>query len=258
MPSAGKAHAMHPVGLLAVLVAFTLLAGACLEAPPDERPVRGEPSDTTTSETEPFDAATIEAQPLRAEGVERFAREVTLRVRNLGCGRVVTGSAVAIDGDLLVTNRHVVEGADALEVTTWDGTTMTVAVARAATTHDIAVAEVGGELPNVAPVAAADPEPGDRVLVAGYPGGGGLSLEEGRMVARTSDRLFGADAGALALDVEVAPGSSGGPVLDRDGQLVGVIYALAVEGGRGFAVPVTALQDALEAGDALVDVPECR
>ena len=247
MPWGGKAHVTHPVGLSAVLVGLVLLAGACLEAPPDERPVRAEPSD----------AATVEAEPLRAEGVERFAREVTLRVRNLGCGRVVTGSAVAIDGDLLVTNRHVVEGADALEVTTWDGTTMTVAVARAATTHDIAVAEVDGQLPDVAPVAAADPEPGDRILVAGYPGGAGLSLDEGHMVARTSDRLFGSEAGALALDVEVAPGNSGGPVLDPDGQLVGVVYALAVEGGRGFAVPVTALQDALQAADALVDVPEC-
>ena len=249
MPSAGEAATGPRATGIAAVVALLLLLSACLASPPDpETPAATAP----TAEPTP-----VTVEPLRAEGTERFAREVTLRVRNLGCGRVVTGSAVAIAGDLLVTNRHVVEGAEALEVTTWDGVTMTVDIARAATSHDIAVAEVNGALPDAAAVAPDDPEPGDRVLVAGYPGGGALSVAEGRMVARTSDRLFGADAGALALDVEVAPGSSGGPVLDPDGRVVGVIYALSVDDGRGLAVPVSALRDALEAGDGLVDVPAC-
>ncbi len=249
---ASRGHAPRrriPWALTAALLAALLLAAGCIEEPPA-------PPAVEAGSATPAPVATT-GEPLRAETIERLAREVTLRVRNLGCGGLATGSAVAIGSDLLVTNRHVIEGADRLEVTTWDGHTLTVGVAKAATTHDIAVAEVDGGLPDAAAVAAADVEAGADVLVAGYPRGGALSIAEGRVTRRTEDLLFGAEAGALALDVEVRPGNSGGPVLDAEGRLVGIVYAYAEGDGRGFAVPVSALRDALEAGEALVDVPDC-
>ena len=253
MPSGAEttaaARRWRPRGLAAALLAALVLAAGCLEDPPEPPPVEA-------GAATPAPAA-APGEPLRAETIERLAREVTLRVRNLGCGGLATGSAVAIGEDLLVTNRHVIEGADRLEVTTWDGRTLTVEVAKAATTHDIAVAEVAGGLPDAAAVATGDVEAGAEVLVAGYPRGGALSIAEGRVTRRTEDLLFGAEAGALALDVEVRPGNSGGPVLDTDGRLVGVVYAYAQDDGRGFAVPVSALREALEAGEALVDVPDC-
>lgn len=224
--------------------------GACVVAPPDDA---AEPVPEPIVR-EPIEQALDE---LRSETVERLAREVTLRVRNRGCGGVVTGSAVAVGDDLLVTNRHVVEGAEELEVNTWDGRTLTVAVAQAALSHDIAVARVDTGLPEVAEVAEADPQPGDPVIVAGYPGGGALDVRSGTVLRRTRDVIFGAEAGAIAFDAEVAPGSSGGPVLDPQGRVVGVVYALSRSERVGFAVPVSALREALDAGDALVDVPDC-
>lgn len=231
------------------LAAVALLAAGCLEDAPTSTKAPITPPATS--------APTSTAEPLRAEATERHARDVTLRVRNLGCGGIATGSAVAIGEGLLVTNRHVIEGADRLEVTTWDGRTLTVDVAQAAMTHDIAVAAVDGVLPDAARVAADDPAVGAEVLVAGYPGGGALRIDEGSVVDHTDDVLFGAEAGALELDVGVAPGSSGGPVLDPSGAVVGVIYALAAPSGHGLAVPVSALREALDAGDALVGIPDC-
>lgn len=226
---------------------LALLAGGCLQAPPDE---------AVANRAQTPEATPAERQ-LRADTTERHARQVTLRVRNLGCGGVATGSAVAIAPDLLVTNRHVVQGADRLEVNTWDGRSLTVEVAAAAMSHDIAVARVPAGLSEVAKVAEGDPEPGDRVIVAGYPEGGALIVREGEVLRRTQDELFGAPAGAIAIAVEVAPGNSGGPVLDPRGRVVGVLYAASSSGDVGFAVPVSALREALEAGDGLVDVPDC-
>lgn len=233
-----------------MVVALAAMLSGCVTAPPDNAtdpvpaPIVNEPIEQPVGE-------------LRSETIERLARQVTLRVRNRGCGGVATGSAVAVGETLLVTNRHVVEGAEELEVNTWDGRTLTVAVAQAALSHDIAVVEVEAGLPEVAVVAQRDPQPGDRVIVAGYPGGGALDVREGTVLRKTSDVIFGAEAGAIAFDAEVAPGSSGGPVLDLEGRVVGVVYALSRREQVGFAVPVSALREALEAGDALVDVPDC-
>lgn len=231
---------------LAVMVAALLGAG-CLDAPPGT-PVAPAP--------EPHEAASG-VRELRSETLERHAKEVTLRVRNRGCGGVATGSAVAVGSDLLVTNRHVIEGADELEVNTWDGRSLTVAVAQAAMSHDIAVVRVPEGLPEAADVGDDDPEAGDPIVVAGYPGGGALTVREGEVLRRTRDVMFGAEAGAIAFDVEVAPGSSGGPVLDTHGRVVGVVYALSPDDGVGYAVPVSALREALDASDALVAVPDC-
>lgn len=237
--------------LAAGLCCAGALAG-CLQAPPAE-PVP-EPSPAEPAE-DAEDAS--EARVLRADTIERHAREVTLRVRNRGCGGVATGSAIALGDDLLVTNRHVIEGAEVLEVNTWDGRLLTVEVAQAALSHDIAVARVPEGLPEAAEVAEEDPQPGDEIVVAGYPGGGALTIRDGQVLRHTTDVMFGAEAGAIAFDAEVAPGNSGGPVLDAEGRVVGVVYALSPEARVGYAVPVSALRDALEAGDALVGVPEC-
>lgn len=236
--------------LVGAVLATALLAGACIGPPSDDL---ADPS-APPAEPLPDEGADVE---LRSETLDRLAKEVTLRVRNLGCGGVATGSAVAVGSELLVTNRHVIQGAELLEVNTWDGHSLTVEVAQAALSHDIAVARVSGELPESAEVAEEDPQPGDTITVAGYPGGGALVVRHGRVLRRTRDVVFGAEAGAIAIDAEVAPGNSGGPVLDPEGRLVGVVYALSPEDGVGFAVPVSALRVAMEASDALVEVPDC-
>lgn len=238
---------------LAVLLAtLAVVAAACLSAPPEGAHDSDEPPPLATAGEEV--AAPAE---LRSESLERHAKEVTLRVRNLGCARVVTGSAFAIGERMLVTNRHVVEGAERLEVNTWDGVTLDVEIVQAVMSHDIAVAEVTARLPQTAEVAEDDARAGQPIVVAGYPRGGELTVEEGVVLRRTSDVVFGAEAGALALDARVAPGNSGGPVLDADGRVVGIVYAVGNDRPVGLAVPVSALSEALADTEGLVEVPDC-
>jgi S1-C subfamily serine protease len=230
---------------LAALAVAALAATGCLEPPAGSAPppVTPEPVEEVGDD----DPGTA---------LERHARRITLRVRNLGCDRIAVGSGFAIAPDTLVTNRHVVAGADRLEVNTWDGRRLTVDVARAATSHDLALVRVGdGELPAVAELSADDPEPGDAVVVASHPGGGELVVRRGAVRGHAADRLFDSAGGAVVMDVPLEPGSSGGAVLDEDGRVVGVVYAVAVDEHTSFAVPASALRAVND--DDLGDVPPC-
>jgi S1-C subfamily serine protease len=231
---------------LVAAVACTLLAVGCLEPPADSAPPPVTP-----------DAINLDGSASSLDDVERQARRVTLRVRNLGCDRLSLGSGFAIAPDMLVTNRHVVAGTDHLEVNTWDGRRLTVEVALAATSHDLALVRVhDAELPAVVEIADDDPQPGDEVVVASHPGGRELVVRRGRVLGHTEDLLFGSAGGAVAMSVPLEPGSSGGAVFNLEGRVVGVVYAMSGDGETSYAVPASALQDVRDE-DLLSDVPPC-
>lgn len=171
-----------------------------------------------------------EPQALARDSVTRAAERMTLRVRNISCAGVATGSGFAIDGHTIITNRHVLEGAAVLELNTWDGATLDADVNQATTGRlvDIGVTKVSTDLPAVAELGK-DPEVGDRVTAVGYPLGGPLTLSAGRVVRYLDGRTLPAevafDAKVLELSTRIKHGNSGGPLLDRRGRVVGVIFA---------------------------------
>ena len=67
------------------------------------------------------------------------AQRMAVRVRNIGCGFLATGSGFALDKHTLVTNRHVVENAKNIEVSTYDGRVIQATAASATTVADIAI-----------------------------------------------------------------------------------------------------------------------
>jgi S1-C subfamily serine protease len=109
---------------------------------------------------------------MAAESTRQRAREVTVRVRNRGCSFVATGSGFAVTAHRLVTNRHVIEGAEQLQLDSWDSRSIPVAVHRVAYLHDLALIETVEDLPRVARLATGDPEPGAEVAAVGFPLGG--------------------------------------------------------------------------------------
>ena len=111
-----------------------------------------------------------------------------MRVRNRSCDGVATGSGFAVGPRRLVTNRHVVEGAEELQLDTWDGRSVSVAVHRVAYLHDLALIATLEPLPRVALLAADDPEPGARVTAVGFPLGGPLTQTRGKVVDRVAVR----------------------------------------------------------------------
>ena len=168
-----------------------------------------------------------------------------------GGGTVETGlgSGVVVNADgSVLTALHVVDGADRIQVEFADGTQAAARVTAGRPEHDIAVLAVDRLPEVVVPAVLAGPPPvGDAVFAVGNPLGLQRSLTAG--VVSAVDRTIAAPrgpalGGLIQFDAAVNPGNSGGPLLNRAGQVVGIVTALANPAnqdffvGVGFAVPI--------------------
>lgn len=236
-----------PRRLLVVVVVLAALLGGC--APTADGLLSG-----TTRSTPPtaapggVEVAGDAAPAVRVSSIQRVARRVTVRVRAMGCGRLGTASAVAVAPRLLVTNRHVVEGADVIEINYWDGTSARATLRSVAVADDLALVRVSLRLPAVARLADDDPEASTSVFVAGYPNGGRQTVRRGQVVEYARLREPTAASPVMRLSASIMPGNSGGAVLDPAGSLAGVIFGVETETGYGLAIPVSAVRQLLDEG----------
>lgn len=184
------------------------------------------------------------------------AQRMAVRIRNVGCNSLSTGSGFAIDGTTLITNRHVVADSADLQLSTYDGRDVAVTASSVAGLADLAVVRTADALPSAPGLADADPDPGDEVTVVGYPQGGALTVTEGQVIGATTDPLNENLGQVLVTDAEVEPGSSGSAVLDADGHVVGVVYAKNST-GQSFVVPVSTLRQLLADQAAFTATTSC-
>jgi S1-C subfamily serine protease len=236
---------------LAAAVSVVLLSGCSelLDLPPLPDPV-------AIGETPAVQTPTPGATTLSPDGF-RTTERVAVRVRNVGCGGVSTGSGFAVSEDVLVTNRHVVAGAETMQVSTYDGQDLLVETAGSAIVADLAIVRTRSALPAAVTLAEADPEPGDPVEVVGYPGGGRLTSSTGTVLGYEADPL-NANAGQIIVtDARAEPGSSGSPMYNESGQVVGVVYAATEDATRSLAVPVSTLRNLLDETSFDDGVPPC-
>jgi S1-C subfamily serine protease len=160
-----------------------------------------------------------------------------------------TGAGVLVSGTgAVLTALHVVEGASEIRVRFADGTQTTAEVNTERPDTDIAVLSVQ-QLPQVVvpAVLGGGAQVGDAVFALGHPLGLAQSLSAGvvsaldRSIRLEDDRSL---EGLIQFDAAVNPGNSGGPLLDRDGQVIGIVTGLANPSqqsffvGIGFAVPI--------------------
>ncbi len=156
-----------------------------------------------------------------------------------------TGFNVMSEG-LIVTNRHVVDGAWRSDVSFDDGTRYVVEEWTLHPTADLAVAQLdAADLP-ILPVQLADvPRPGDALTVVGNPLGFPRVAVEAKML-RTAVLDQGNEP-VMVIEGHIHPGSSGSPVLNKDGQVVAVVFATLGSSGsgriRGVAVPIEQVTD---------------
>jgi S1-C subfamily serine protease len=163
------------------------------------------------------------------------------------------GSGVIIDdrGDIL-TSLHVVADASDIQLTFADGTQSSAQVISTQPEHDIAVLGASQLPAQVIPALLGNPNAmrvGDEAFVVGHPLGLYGSMSVG--VISGFDRSFRPPngeqtlEGLIQIDAAVNPGNSGGPLLNRYGQVVGIVTGLVnptqqeVFIGIGFAVPIT-------------------
>jgi len=159
-----------------------------------------------------------------------------------------TGVIVADDGTILTAN-HVIAGGTAISVTFADGTAATAIVAAADPERDIATL-TPAKLPQVVVPATVGGGAGvgAAVVAIGNPLGLTDSVSAGVVsgLDRTADTSNGRFSGLIQFDASVNPGSSGGPLLDAHGLVIGIVVSLAAPAGEdafagiGFAVPIGA------------------
>lgn len=188
--------------------------------------------------------------------VDRAKIDVSIKsvvqVYGIGCGGIVEGSGWVVDTGYVVTNAHVIAGVSRLKIQDRSGTHTAVPVYMDKDL-DIAVLRVPdlGQLPlalNETILSSGSP-----VVAAGYPGGGPLTLSGGAVITET--RAVGRDIynrGIVARNIyefqaDVEPGNSGGPLLDADGKVIGVVFAKAVtQDNVGYAVLISEISDDIE------------
>jgi serine protease DegQ len=165
-----------------------------------------------------------------------------------------TGSGVVIDekGDIL-TNLHVVSSTDHWVVTFADGSKSDATMVTAQPENDLAVIKAKVQPDDLKPATLAstrDLYPGDPVVATGFPFGIGPSVSAGVVAGlkRAFDDPTDKDKPKLSnliqFDAAVNPGNSGGPLVNRDGEVVGIVTAIYnptgqhVFAGMAFAVPI--------------------
>ena len=158
-----------------------------------------------------------------------------------------TGFAISSDG-YLVTSYHVVSGADSVFIQNSAGQQYKVKKIYRDPAHDLAILKVSddnftgfGTLPYS--FKATDSDLGERVYTLGYPRED-MVFGEGSLSSRTG---FEGDTTSYQISIPVNPGNSGGPLLDNQGNLIGVISGKQLDlQGAAFAVKSAYLQQLVE------------
>ncbi|MCF8471118.1 MAG: trypsin-like peptidase domain-containing protein, partial [Parvibaculum sp.] len=168
------------------------------------------------------------------------------RVQSLGSGFVIDPDGI------VVTNNHVIEGADKIEVIFTDGTTLPATVAGTDPKTDIAVLKVKSGKP-LAHVELGDSNiarVGDWVIAIGNPFGLGGTVTAGIISALNRDIHAGNYDDFIQTDAAINRGNSGGPLFDMSGRVVGVNSAIISPSGAsvgiGFAVPTSTVKPVVE------------
>jgi serine protease Do len=175
---------------------------------------------------------------------DRFFRRFGTPENGEGHHQLVTGQGsgffITADG-YAVTNNHVVQNVDKVQVTSDDGKTYTAKVIGTDSRTDLALIKIdGNDFPYVK-LAEHTPRVGDWVLAVGNPFGLGGTVTAGIVSARGRDIGAGPYDDFIQIDAPVNKGNSGGPAFDVDGDVIGVNTAIFSPSGGSvgiaFAIP---------------------
>lgn len=165
-----------------------------------------------------------------------------------------SGSGIIVNAQrgIILTNLHVIQDAQRIEIALTDGKTYKARLVGLDDEYDIAVLQLINAPTNLQAVSFGDSsrlEIGQRVLAIGNPFGLDRTLTTGiisslnRTVKATPTRLM---RGLIQTDAAINPGNSGGPLLDTEGRLVGINTAILSQSGDsagiGFAVPINQIK----------------
>ncbi len=210
---------------LGVLIGVLVAGGDDDAAPPSSTTS----SSTTTTSTTTTSTTTTEAPVLTFSDVFESDRAAVVRVDVAGCEFGGQGTAFLIDDDLAVTAWHVVQGSTSIGLTIGDAVVGADIIGHDAE-RDVAVLRL--EEPVDAPVLAFSddaPRVGEEVAAIGHPRGLPLALTVGRVTSMNGSFDIGSPdqpdvvEDLIQTDAVVAPGNSGGPLVNDLGEVIGVV-----------------------------------
>jgi serine protease Do len=183
--------------------------------------------------------------PFGGRRPQRQPRMRERRARGLGSGCILDA-----EGHVL-TNNHVVGGADELKVTLTDGRTFEAEVVGADEKTDLAVIRIidGDELPVVKLGDSDDADVGEWVIAVGNPFGLRHTVSAG-IISATGRAIGKADyESMIQTDAAINRGNSGGPLVNLHSEVIGINTAIVGQAGNigiGFAIPVNMAKDILD------------
>ena len=250
--------ARHPIGLLwSAIGVMALLLALSLSAsfrPGSHR--------LTQEDINAAVLKTLETTVLPSAAARAYENIIPSVVRVVGLGkedgkdgkegeRSVGTGVVIVDKGIILTNLHVVQGAQTIRITFADGLESTASIIGMQPENDLAVLQahkIPDDLIAATMRSTAELRTGDEVLAVGYPFGIGPSASAG--VISGLKRNFRSPEGKqemknlIQFDAAANPGNSGGPLVTMDGEVVGIVTAIYNPNqqrtfvGIGFAVPI--------------------
>ena len=226
-------------------------AQAVLSRTPTSTPAGITRSTSTSSAAQaqtPTSAAALYQQA--APGVVTITTEVAGRLGRVGEG---TGSGIVLNtnGDIL-TNAHVVAGANHIQVTFNDGRALAATLVNSNSGADLAVVRVSAAGSTLHPLTLGNSDAvlvGDQVYAIGAPFGLPESMTAGIVSGLNRHNAASGLSGLIQTDAPINPGNSGGALLNTQGQVIGINDAIespiAGNVGVGFAIPVNVVKQML-------------
>ncbi|HYM95911.1 MAG TPA: trypsin-like peptidase domain-containing protein [Candidatus Sulfotelmatobacter sp.] len=253
---------------LTAVAALTLAIGvavgggtAVLLADPTQSTAAASTTASVRSTTTASTATATSAAAIYQEVVPGVVTITTVVSSSRGQAGQGTGSGMVVDtkGDI-VTNAHVVAGASQIQVTFSNGQTVNATLVGSNSGADLAVVRVSVPAASLHPVVFANSsavQVGDTVYAIGAPFGLSESMTSG--IVSAINRTDGSSqSGLIQTDAAINPGNSGGPLVNAQGQVIGIDSSIdsPVYGnvGIGFAIPsnqVAQLLPSLEGGSNL-------
>ena len=187
----------------------------------------------------------IRPSVVRVVGLGKENPDKTDNERSVGTGVVI------VDKGIILTNLHVVQGAETIKVIFSDGLESTASITGVQPENDLAVLQahkIPDDMIAATMRSTADLAPGDEVLAVGYPFGIGPSASAG--VISGLKRSFRSPEGKqlmtnlIQFDAAANPGNSGGPLVTMEGEVIGIVTAIFNPNhqrtfvGIAFAVPI--------------------
>jgi S1-C subfamily serine protease len=243
------------------LLALTLVVVVFLVLRPQARKLTQEDIDAAvlkTLETHTLPSAAAKAHEVIAPSVVRV---ISYELGVNGRDEIETGvgtGVVIVDSGIILTNLHVVQGAEVIKVVFSDGLEAKASIKSVQPENDLAVLQahkIPDDMIAATMRSTNDLVPGDQVVAVGFPFGIGPSTSSG--VISGLKRSFRSPEGRqemtnlIQFDAAANPGNSGGPLITMDGQVVGIVTAILNPSnqrtfiGIGFAVPIESAAGAI-------------